>query len=129
MATIVVLAVCLDPVLPGTQDSVWRSAGYFFIPAGSIKEAINHFEAGDFDLVLLGRSISTEARERLTFLIRATGSRVPVASIAGSPGQRDSFADATFEQETSELLTGMGQLLESKARMRAVPAMLRATAS
>jgi hypothetical protein len=116
-------------LLPGTQDSVWRSAGYFFIPADSIKEAISHFKAGDFDLVLLGHSISAEARERLTFLIRATGSHVPVACIAGSSGHHDSFADATFEQKTSELLTGMGELLKDKARMPAVPAILYGTAT
>jgi hypothetical protein len=127
MATIVVLAVCLDPLLPGTQEPVWKSAGYFFKPAGSINEAINHFKAGDFDLVLLGHSISTESKERLTFLIRATGSRVPVACIAGSSGHHNSFADATFEQETGGLLTGMSELLKSKARMRAAPAMLRGT--
>ncbi len=118
MATVVVLAVCLDPLLPGNQAPEWRSAGYFFIPASSIHEAINHFKAGDFDLVLLGHEIPAESRERLTFLIRATGSRVPVACIAGSPSHHNSFADATFEQGTSELLTGMGELLKSKAILR-----------
>lgn len=118
MASIVVLAVCLDPLLPGTQAPVWRSAGYFFIPAGSIQEAINHFKAGDFDLVLLGQEISAESRERLTFLIRATGSLVPVVCIAGAQSHHNSFADATFGQETSELLAGMGELLKSKSIRR-----------
>lgn len=128
MTTIVVLAVCLDPLLPGAQELVWRSAGYFFIPAGSIKEAINHFKGGDFDLVLLGQTIPAESRERLTFLIRSTGSSVPVVCIASSSGDHDSFADATFKQETGALLTGMGELLKSKARMREAPAMQRGTA-
>jgi len=96
MSTIVVLAVCVDQFFPGTEASVWKSAGYFFIPAASIKEAIKHFKAGDFDLVLLGNSIPEESRERLTYLIRATGSHVPVVCIAGSSGHHDSFADATF---------------------------------
>ena len=129
MATIVVLAVCLDPLLPGPQGAVWRSAGYFFIPADSIKEAINHFKGGDFDLVLLGQAIPAESRERLTFLIRATGSHVPVVCIAGSSGHHDSFADATIEQETGVLMKGMGKLLKSKASMRAAPALLSGTAS
>jgi DNA-binding NtrC family response regulator len=124
MTTTVVLAVCLDPLLPGTQDSVLRSAGYFFIPANSISEAISHFKAGDFDLVLLGNDIPTESRERLTFLIRATGSIVPVACMAGSSGIHDAFADATFEQNPCQLLGRLGALLKSKGRSRPMPAIL-----
>ncbi len=124
MATTVVLAVCLDPTLPGTQESVLRSAGYFFIPANSIKEAIRHFKAGDFDLVLLGHEIPKENRERLIFLIRATGSHVPVACIAGSSGHRDAFADATFEPNPCQLLDRMGDLLKSKSGTRSMPAIL-----
>ena len=118
METIVVLAVCLDPLLPGTQGAVWSSAGYVFLAANSVKEAINHFKEGDFDLVLLGPSSPVDARERLTFLIRATGSHVPVVCIADSPGRYDSFADATFEPDSSELLTGIGELLKNKAKLR-----------
>ncbi len=115
MPTVVVLAVCLGSLLPGTQDSLWKSAGYIFTLAGSIKEAIGHFKAGDFDLVLLGQSIPAEARERLTFLIRATGSHVPVISISGACGHRDSFADATFRYDPSDLLAGMRKLLANNA--------------
>jgi len=85
MSTIVVLAVCVDQFFPGTEASVWKSAGYFFIPAASIKEAIKHFKAGDFDLVLLGNSIPEESRERLTYLIRAT---VPMCLLFASPVRR-----------------------------------------
>jgi ribosomal protein L30E len=129
MSTIVVLAVCVDQFFPGTEASVWKSAGYFFIPAASIKEAIKHFKAGDFDLVLLGNSIPEESRERLTYLIRATGSHVPVVCIAGSSGHHDSFADATFALGSTDLLTGMGELLKGYTRVRALPAILYGTAS
>jgi DNA-binding NtrC family response regulator len=129
MSTIVVLAVCLDSLQPGTQDSAWKSAGYVFTPAGSISEAINHFKAGDFDLVLLGHSIPADSRERLTFLIRATGSHVPVISIAGASGLHDSFADATFRFDSGDLLAGMGKLLAIKAQMGPAPAILYGTAS
>jgi DNA-binding NtrC family response regulator len=129
MSTIVVLAVCLDQFFPGAEASTWKSAGYFFVPAPSIKEAIKHFKAGDFDLVLLGHSIPVESRERLTYLIRATASHVPVVCIAGSLGQQDSFADATFAQGSTDLFTGMGELLKGYTRVRAVPAILYATAT
>jgi len=65
--------------------------------------------------------VPAEKRERLTFLIRATGSHVPVICITGSSGNHDAFADATFEQDSSELLTCVGELLKSKARMWTVP--------
>jgi len=82
MPLTVVLAVGLDPSLPTAQNAVWKSAGYIVISVGTIKEAIDHFKAGDFDLVLLGNSISLENKERLTFLIRSSGSRTPVVCIA-----------------------------------------------
>jgi DNA-binding response OmpR family regulator len=103
---------------------LWKSAGYIFISAGSIRQAIDHFKAGDFDLVLLGHSIPAESRERLTYLIRATGSRVPVVCIAGSSEPDDSFADATFRNDSSELLTGMEKLLATKATVRTALAVL-----
>lgn len=118
METTVVLTVCLDPVFQGDQGAVWSSAGYVIVAANSIKEAMDYFKAGDFDLVLLGHSIAVEAKERLTFLIRATGSQVPVVCIAGPSGRHDSLADATFEQDSSELLTGIDELIKSKANAR-----------
>jgi len=129
MPTTVVLAVCLDSLIPGTQDSTWRSAGYFFIPANSIREAITHFKAGDFDMVLLGHSIPEDDRERLAFLIRATGSKVPVVCIAGSSRHPDTFVDATFGTDQSEMLEGMEVLMANKARMRTTQAFLFASAS
>jgi hypothetical protein len=87
----------------------------------SIPDAIAHFKAGDFDLVLLGQSISFENKERLTFLIRASGSMTPVVSISSSSNQGDPFADATLKNDPGAMLTGMGQLLAEKARLRALP--------
>jgi DNA-binding response OmpR family regulator len=69
----VVLAVGLDSWLLVTRNKVWRSAGYFVVSADSIGDAIDLFNDGDFDLVVLSHSISIESRERLTSLIRASG--------------------------------------------------------
>jgi hypothetical protein len=70
-----------------------------------------------FDLVLLGDSIPAENRERLTFLIRAFGSHVPVVSIANSSAACDVFADATLRSDSSELLKGMGELMAKRSSM------------
>jgi DNA-binding response OmpR family regulator len=125
----VILAVCLDPMFPGAEGAAWRSAGLVVLAANSIKEAINHFKAGDFDLALLGRSIPVDARERLAFLIRATGSQVPVICIADSSGHHDSFADATFEHGSNKLLSGIGDILKSKTNMGTAPVMRYGTAN
>jgi hypothetical protein len=124
MQIIFVLAVGLDRTLLECHRAAWKSAGYFAISTASIKGAIDHFQAGDFDLVLMGHSISAEGRERLALMIRATSVHVPVAFIAGAPGHRDSFADATFERDSTDLLSGMRELLRNKAKMRTVPAIL-----
>jgi hypothetical protein len=113
----VVLGVSLDAWLLATHEAVWRSAGFIVIPVGSIREAIDHFQAGDFDLVLLGDSISNDIKERMTFLIRASGSKTPVVSIADVSGTDDWFADMTLRNDSSALLKGMGELLAEKAAM------------
>lgn len=129
MSLTVVLAVGLDSWLLATHSMVWRSAGYIVVSAASIREAIDHFKAGDFDLVLMGDSISKENKERLAFLLRASGSRTPVVSIGMAAGDFDSFADATLKNDSGVLLAGMGELLAGYAEMRRAPAILCGAAS
>jgi hypothetical protein len=77
------------------------------VPVWSIRDAIEHFKAGDFDLVLLGRLLSAESRERLTFLIRKLGARTPVVCVGNASGDCNPFADATFAGEPATLLDGI----------------------
>ncbi len=123
MSLTVVLAVGLDSSLLAAQNSVWQSAGYFVTSTGSIREAITQIRDGDFDLVLLGHSIPTDSRERLTFLIRAIGSRTPVVSVTDSSTGCDLFADATIRNEPSNLLQSIGELMAERAKS---PAPIRA---
>jgi DNA-binding NtrC family response regulator len=115
----VILAVGLDPWQLTTQGPRWKSEGYISIAVTSIREAIKHFKAGDFDLVLLGQSISPEDKERLTYLIRTSGAQTPVVCIADPSGVSFSFADATLANEGNILCAGMGELLAKRANMRA----------
>ena len=112
----VVLAVGLDSSLVAGQRSAWQSAGHFVTPVKSIREAIVHLREGDFDLVLLGRSISPDSRERFTILIRASGSRTPVISITDSPKGCDSFADLTIGNEPANLLKSIREFMAERAR-------------
>jgi DNA-binding NtrC family response regulator len=116
MSLTVVLAVGLDPSLLASQSPVWQSAGFIVTSTGSIREAIGHIRDGDFDLVLIGHSIPTDSRERLTFLIRAIGSRTPVVSITDSSIGGDSFVDATIRNEPSKLLQSIGELMAERAK-------------
>jgi len=102
------------------ESSLWRSKGYFFISAHTIQEAISHFRAGDFDLVLLDDSISLENRERLAFLIRTTGAQTPVVCMGDQPRECESFADATFGNEFRNLFEGIRELLKQKHQLRTV---------
>jgi hypothetical protein len=116
MSLSVVLAVGMDPWLLAAQSSHWKSAGYVVVPASSTKEAIDDFKAGDFDLVMLGQSVSAEQRQLLTFLIRDSGSRTPVACPSDSSYDRDSSADAALVNESKAFLTGIGELLNRESR-------------
>jgi DNA-binding response OmpR family regulator len=115
MPIIVVLAVGLDSTLLRTRNSVWQTAGYIVRAAGTLREAIECFRDGDFDLVLFGPSIPAENRREFTFLIRALGSKVPVALIARSPDECDPFADATLgNQPWDAMLAWMGALVAKR---------------
>lgn len=122
MPLTVLLAVGLDSSLLQRQRPVWQSAGYYVTSAGSIREGIAQFHEGDFDLVLLSHSIPAESRERLAFLIRASGSRIPVVCVTDSSNGCDSFADATIQDGPDNLLQGIEDLLARHKGMLAARA-------
>jgi CheY-like chemotaxis protein len=120
MSVTVVLAVGLDSWKLTAQNSALRSAGYIVVSANSIPDAIDHFRAGDFDMVLLDHSISVESKEKLTLMIRASGSRTPVISIASSSVSSDSFCDKTLRNDSTAMLADVGELLAKRAEMSVV---------
>lgn len=115
MSLTVVLAVGLDSWKLTAQSALLKSAGYIFIATRSIRDAIDHFRAGDFDLVLLDNSISSEEREKLDILIRATGSKTPVACIDHHSGDFPWSTTATLKDDSLGLLESIGDLLSKKA--------------
>lgn len=129
MSTTVVLAVGLDPAQLAVQESPWSTAGLIIVPVWSIRDAIEHFKAGDFDLVLLGHSLSAESRERLTFLIRNLGARTPVVCLGNPSGDSNPFADATFADEPATLLHGVLDFLSKRPPFSIPPAQTLAKAS
>jgi len=116
----VVLAVGVEPSLLATQSTEWKSAGYIVQSAYSIREAIGHFKAGDFDLVLLGNSISPENKERLTFLIRASGAKTPVVLLENGSTNFDSLAEATLKNDSNKIIAGLRALLGNAETFGAV---------
>jgi DNA-binding response OmpR family regulator len=112
MPLTLILSICLDPVMLDARNLILRSAGYTVVPALSLKEAVDRFRSGDFDLVLLGHTVTEKDQDRLACLIRASGSRIPVVSIAAPGcGSRNAFIDATVGADPDELLAGIREAL------------------
>lgn len=124
MPITVVLAVGLDSIEVEMHRSVWKSSGFFVIGAATVQEAIGHFKAGDYDLVLLGDSLPFDKKSRLTFLIRASGSQVPVVAIGDPSIDPDSYADATLHKDPNALFTGISAIVAERAKTRRAPAFL-----
>lgn len=124
MPITVVLAVGLDSTQLEMHHSVWKSSGFFLIAASTVQDAIHHFKSGDFDLVLLGASLPFDKKERLSYLIRASGSKVPVVSIGDPSSDPDSYADATLRSDPGTLLTGILAIVAERARTRRPPPFL-----
>lgn len=114
MPTTVVLAVGLASEHLAAQTKLLGSAGLIIVPVWSIREAIENFKNGDFDLVLLGHSLAAESKERLASLIHRSGSRTPVISIGNSSGDSDPFTDATVAYEPANLHTGIADFLAKR---------------
>src|SRR5258706_4056666 len=96
MPLTIVLSVGFDLSLLRARGLVLESAGYLVESASTVKGAADRFQSSDFDLVLLCHSVPRKDRDRLTSLIRASGSRTPIVSIAGNLGECDAFANATL---------------------------------
>jgi len=118
MCSTAILAVGLDSPMTEVDRRTWQSEGYFVTWTNSIREAIEWFRVGDFDLVLLGGSIPPESRERLAFLIRASGSNTPVVSMADSRSDSDAVDDATVGPELKEVFRRIGEILASSTGYR-----------
>jgi DNA-binding NtrC family response regulator len=126
MPLTVVLAVGLDSSLLESQSPVWQSSGYIVTFTNSIKEAISRLRDGDFDLVLLGYSISAASRERLMFLIRSTGSQIPVVEVPGFSEDCDTFAGITVKKQSMDFLEGIGAIMADLTRSpSSIPAVTR----
>ncbi len=115
MALTLVLSIGLDAELLSTRNFVLQSAGYIVVSAYSMKEAVDRFRGGDFDLVLLCHSIPTKERNDLICWIRAFGSRIPLVFVSGRPCQRDDYADATVESDPNCILVGISEVLINAA--------------
>jgi CheY-like chemotaxis protein len=115
MPLTLVLSVGLDPVLLATRNQVLKSAGYIVVSAASVAEAADRFRSGDFDLLVLCHSVPAIERRRLTCLIRASGSRIPVVTVSARQYQWDDFADVTLDHDPQEFLRGVEAVLLGQA--------------
>ena len=120
MAETLILSVDLDPMSLNTRETVLRSEGYIVVSAASIKEAFHQFHEGDFDLMILGETIPIKDRERLTCLIRASGSRIPIASISSTPWDKSVFPDASLLENPAEIVAGIRRLLAKRFELAAL---------
>ena len=111
MPRVVVLAVGYDPLLLETRSRVLQSAGYTVTSVRSLKQAVSQLLEGDFDLVVLCHSIPEGDRQRFASLIRRHTLRTPVVFVSATPGQLDSSADVTVENDPNDLVSGLREAL------------------
>jgi DNA-binding NtrC family response regulator len=116
MPITVVLAIGLDQASLDAQRIALRSGGYFVSTFSSIGAAMEQFQEGDYDLVLIGKSIPAESRERLTMMIRATGSSVPVVCLADSPSYLDALESVAAQTGARGVLRNIADLVANQKK-------------
>ena len=114
MALVLVLAVGQDPMVLSSRCSILRSAGYLVRSSSSIGEAIDVFEDLDLDLVLLCHSIPVQDRDRLTRVIRSTGSHIPIYTVASAASDFEvGRADGIVSSRPEALITELDAVLRT----------------
>jgi len=119
MPLTLVLSIGVKSSILEARNLILQSAGYTVVSALSISEAVERFQAGDFDLVILGSFIPAKDREWLACLIRASGSRTPIISVSEKLGQCDAVVNATLEDDPNTFLDRIREVL---SRADEVPA-------
>ena len=113
-----ILSVGQDPELLKTRSLVLCANGYA-VESCSIGEAIQHFRAGDFDLVILCHSVPQREREHLIGLIRDCDCSTPVLFVAAASADcPDTLANASSPGDPQELLQSIRDVLSVRAILR-----------
>ncbi len=112
-----ILAVGREPALLEYRSQILRRAGYIVDSESSVKDAIDRFKQGNFDLVLLCHTSPVQERDRLISSIQAVGSLTPVVTGAPQGSQAQVAADdVTFGGRPEEFPSSIqGALLEATA--------------
>ncbi len=112
-----ILAVGREPALLEYRSQILRRAGYIVDSESSVKDAIDRFKQGNFDLVLLCHTIPVQERDRLISSIQAVGSLTPVVTGAPQGSQAQVAADdVTFGGRPEEFPSSIqGALFEATA--------------
>ena len=101
MISVTVLAIGLD--LPQTMMKAWKARGVFLSMVHSPGEAISLLQHGDFDLCLLGKTISQESRAKLVSLLRhSLHSTLPIVSLNDDVERRGLFEEGLSPAQRSD---------------------------
>jgi DNA-binding response OmpR family regulator len=111
MPLTVVLNVGKDFRLLEVRSLILRAAGYVVKTAVCAREAVEQFQGGDFDIVILCHSLTSEDIACLTRSIGSSNPRVPIISITDVTGRCGYSLDAELDRDASDLLRGLAELL------------------
>ena len=110
MHAITVLAIGTN--LSIALKKAWECRSFFLTLSHSPGEATSLLRHGDFDLCLIGTSVSRESRAKLVSLLRHTlHSKTPVISVAEDPDPAEVLAKLSQDKTTHSDLRRIGEFL------------------
>jgi DNA-binding response OmpR family regulator len=95
--TTLILSIGTNPRVLNRRIQALEAEGYVVRAAYSVKDALQEFEQGDFDAVLLCSSLSAEEKQLLSRRIRGFGSLVPIMAAAEAEAIAQATNVATFD--------------------------------
>jgi CheY-like chemotaxis protein len=121
MPQALVLSVGSDAGVLDTREQILRSADYIVVSAMSVQEAVYLLQGGDFDVIVLCHTLPQKDCERLTAIVRASGSRIPILHVPEfASGEHDAIAGAAHGDDSVEFLKPLEDLLSADSQMQAV---------
>lgn len=106
-----VLLFTHDPALVRTRTVALETSGYAVTAAIAMEEFLDHYFAGNFDLILLCNTLRTDQRNRAISIVRHYGRPKPLLAISSTPTEQISGADMTVPGDAESVLSAIREAL------------------
>jgi CheY-like chemotaxis protein len=106
-----ILSLATDPSLLKLREMILRAAGYEVMSATNLLQVIEAYASGDFDLILIGHTISGNEKRRIAIKLRELGTKGEVLELCLVSPEIPNVDHWLIESEPQQLLDRIREVL------------------